>query len=137
MNSHISIVGVVHLVLGLLGMFAGAAIFLGFFFLGGLGAAGALENGIGEAFAAFGVLGTIGLIVGGVAVCLSLPETIAGYGLLKRRPWAPMVALIVSFFQLFSFPIGTAIAAYTGWTLLSAEGQEAYKLGHHAYGRLP
>jgi hypothetical protein len=42
---------------------------------------------------------------------------IAGYGLLNRRPWGRIVAIIASILALFKFPIGTALGIYTLWVL--------------------
>ncbi len=136
MDTHIRIAGMIHLVLGLIGVLSGVLSLGVFLLVGGLGAAASIPDRLSDAVAVVGVLGMIGLMVGAAIACLGLPELIAGYGLLKRRPWAPAVALLVSFFQLFAFPVGTAIAAYTGWVLLSEEGQSAYRLGDYGRGRL-
>lgn len=51
----------------------------------------------------------------------------AGVGLLQYRPWARTLAIIAAVFSVFHFPIGTAIAAYAFWVLLSDEGRQYYK----------
>jgi hypothetical protein len=43
----------------------------------------------------------------------SLPKLIAGYGLLKRQEWARILTLVLSFFSLLNFPLGTALAIYS------------------------
>ena len=48
-------------------------------------------------------------------IFISLPTLIAGIGLLTRQRWAPLFALIMGCFKLFSFPIGTAIGVYSIW----------------------
>lgn len=51
----------------------------------------------------------------------------AGYGLrggaslLRRQSWARYLALVLSVLGLFSFPIGTAIGAYSRWALVQDE----------------
>ena len=52
---------------------------------------------------------------------LSLPSLLAGYGLLHRREWGRVLAFIMSIIHLFSFPIGTAIGAYTLWAISNDE----------------
>lgn len=139
MDSHINIAGIIHLIMGGLGLLAGICVTAFVVLMGGLGGLGALAEqsaGAGEALAVFGSMGILGMFIGGFIVFLSLPQMLAGYGLMRRRAWAPMVALIVSMFQLLSFPIGTVVACYTGWVLLSSEGQRAYKMGGSRYGRL-
>jgi uncharacterized membrane protein (DUF2068 family) len=50
-----------------------------------------------------------------VILFFSIPTLIAAYGLLTRKSWATMFALIVGCLKLFSFPIGTAIGVYSIW----------------------
>jgi hypothetical protein len=42
---------------------------------------------------------------------------IAGYGLLQRRPWGRIVAIIVAILALLKIPFGTALGIYTLWVL--------------------
>jgi hypothetical protein len=42
---------------------------------------------------------------------------IAGYGLLNRRPWGRIVAIIAAILALLKFPFGTALGIYTLWAL--------------------
>lgn len=42
---------------------------------------------------------------------------VAGYGLLNRRPWGRIVAIIAAILALLKFPIGTALGIYTLWVL--------------------
>jgi hypothetical protein len=42
---------------------------------------------------------------------------IAGYGLLNRRPWGRIVAIIAAILALIKFPFGTALGIYTLWVL--------------------
>lgn len=64
------------------------------------------------------ILVMVGLFTGGLMVALALPGFIAGIGLLRRKNWGRILAMVVGFFDLFSFPIGTAIAGYTFYVLL-------------------
>jgi hypothetical protein len=66
---------------------------------------------------AFGILSIIGVTVGGFLAVLSLPELLAGIGLLRRRNWGRILAIIVSFLNLLNFPIGTVIGVYSLWVL--------------------
>ena len=127
-DTHFTIVGVLHLILGLLSLAGGLG---ALFFFGVIGAlitgAATVEAGAGGLLAG-GVFGTIFLVFLVTITVISLPQLAAGWGLLKRRPWAPAVALFVSLFHIFNFPFGSALAVYTGWSLLSEEGQRDYKL---------
>ena len=40
---------------------------------------------------------------------LALPSLLAGYGLLREKNWGRILTIIVSFFNLLNFPLGTAL----------------------------
>lgn len=50
-----------------------------------------------------------------VILFISVPTLIAAFGLLTRKAWATLFALIVGCLKLFSFPIGTALGVYSIW----------------------
>ncbi len=127
-DTHFNIAGVLHLVLGLLSLLGGLGALAAFGVFGALLTGAAVADPSTSGLAAGGVFGTIAVIFAGVIAAISVPQIAAGFGLLKRRPWAPAVALFVSFFHLFTPPFGTALAVYTGWSLLSEQGQRDYKL---------
>lgn len=56
---------------------------------------------------------------------LGMPGVVPGIGLLRRRTWGRILALVVAVLDLANFPIGTAIALYSFWLLLQQEA-EAY-----------
>ena len=51
----------------------------------------------------------------------SAPEIIAGIGLMKRKEWGRILALVVSFFNLIYFPLGTALGIYSIIILMKEE----------------
>ncbi len=57
---------------------------------------------------------------------LALPGLLAGIGLLRRRNWGRIVAIIVSFLNLLNVPIGTAIGAYSLWVLFQDAATEYF-----------
>jgi hypothetical protein len=69
----------------------------------------------------------IASIVGLCVLAMAAATTGAGVGLLQYRTWARTFAIIISVISLFHFPIGTAVAIYAFWVLLSHEGQLYYK----------
>jgi hypothetical protein len=75
---------------------------------------------------AFSVLGVTGTAVGTLLVLLALPGIVAGYGLLRRRDWGRILALVVGFLGLFNFPLGTAIGIYTFWVLLQESATDCF-----------
>jgi hypothetical protein len=72
-------------------------------------------------------LASIMSVIGLGVLALGAGTTAAGVGLLQYRSWARVFAIIMAVFLVFHFPIGTAIAIYGFWVLLSQEGQEYYK----------
>jgi hypothetical protein len=65
--------------------------------------------------------------VGGAFLISGILGLIAGWGLLERRPWARMLAIVLGCFQLVNLPFGTALGIYTLWTLLPAAAEQEYR----------
>lgn len=59
-------------------------------------------------------------------MAFTVPSIIAGYALLKRRPWAKTAGIIGGALGVMSFPFGWALAAYTFWFLFSDVGRQIY-----------
>jgi hypothetical protein len=66
------------------------------------------------------------LFFGVFYAALALPSFVAGYALLKRKPWARIASIIAGVVAAMFFPIGTAICVYTLWFLLSEPGKILY-----------
>ena len=64
----------------------------------------------------------IGILILAKAAC----GFIAGWGLMKREPWARVVALVLGFISLINIPFGTALGVYTLWVLLPGQSQQEY-----------
>ena len=65
------------------------------------------------------------------AVCFFLPGIIAyvaaGYGLLKYKSWARILAIILAILNLFLFPIGTALGIYTLVIMFNEETKALFR----------
>lgn len=108
---HVSILGWILIATHVVGLVIAALLFL---LLTGIGAA----TGDGVALSVLSVTGTaLGLFI----ALLSLPGVIAGYGLLTRKSWGRLLALVVAVLGLLNFPIGTAVGVYALWVLLQQE----------------
>lgn len=66
---------------------------------------------------AVGIIGSVGTILTIVVLALALPGIIGGIGLLNHKPWSRILVLIANAFCILSFPLGTALAAYSFWVL--------------------
>ncbi len=66
-------------------------------------------------------------VVGLGILALAAATAGAGVGLLQYKTWARTFAIIMAVLLLFHFPVGTVVAIYAFWVLLSQEGQQYYK----------
>jgi hypothetical protein len=60
---------------------------------------------------------------------------VAGMGLLKWQEWARLLTITVSAFNLLDIPIGTVLAVYSWWALLSPEVEPLFEDRHEPGGR--
>jgi len=109
MEKHVMIVAVLGIAFGAMGILVGIA-----------GFAAVVGGGIvSQDRTAMRITSLVGTGVVLFFVVTSVPKLIAGVGLLKRRGWARILAIILAVLDLLSFPIGTVIAIYTLWVLLN------------------
>jgi hypothetical protein len=73
------------------------------------------------------ILPIVGTVVCFFLIITSIPEIIGGIGLLKRRPWARILILIVACMDLLWIPLGTIFGIYELWVLLQNETTELFK----------
>jgi hypothetical protein len=118
MQKHVTVVGAVHIGYAAWGILW-AVIF--FMVLQALGVAVITDDKTAQA-----ILTTVGCIVPGVLLVLSLPGIIGGIGVLRRKPWGRYLVMVLSVLALFSFPIGTAVGIYSIWVLMQDETAELF-----------
>ena len=125
METHVKVLAVLNIVLGVLGVLM--ALFVLVFF-GGLAGLVSTDSDPDAAVgvAALGMIGGVGFFV--IAV-LSVPSIIAGAGLLKFRPWAQTLTIVMSVLNLISFPFGTALGVYGLWVLFNKDTKPLFKAG--------
>ena len=73
------------------------------------------------------VLGGVGTVIAGIIAGLSLPGVLAGWGLLRRRPWARTLALVIGVLSLVSVPFGTILGVITLYVLLQDDVREIFE----------
>ena len=116
MRSNTKVLAWLYIVLGVIGVLAGI---LTLVILTGTGFV------VGDRDAA-AILTTIGIVVAVVVTVISAPNIIAGIGLLKFKPWARVLAIVLAFLNLFGFPLGTILAVYTFISLLNSEASQLF-----------
>jgi hypothetical protein len=82
---------------------------------------------------AWAIMTIVGVSLAAVMSLLALPGIAAGYGLLKRRPWGRILAIVIAVLGLINFPIGTAMGIYALWVLLQ-QAATSYFAGPTATG---
>ncbi|HEV3470526.1 MAG TPA: hypothetical protein VG148_14480 [Pyrinomonadaceae bacterium] len=58
-----------------------------------------------------------------VYLVLSLPSLVAGYAMLKRKPWARVAGIVASVLAAMSLPFGTALCVYSLWFFFGDQGK--------------
>jgi len=60
-------------------------------------------------------------------LAVTLTGIIAGVGLLRFRPWARILTIVLSALNLMNFPLGTLVGAYGLWVMLSRETEPLFR----------
>ena len=125
MRDHVRILAYLYIFFGALGLLAALAVL---FIFGGLaGVVGMANPQDAEAVhVAVPILGIIGMLAFVLVLLLSLPSVIAGAGLLKFRPWARLLTIVLSALNLPMVPFGTALGIYGLWVLLQQETERMF-----------
>ena len=120
MDRHATVLGALFLGLGLMGLIGMFAVFM-VFGIGSvvLGTVAAHEPDV-PGFLALLPAG-FGLFICASIALGAIPSLIAGYGLLLRRSWGRVWALIAGIVNLPSFPAGTGVGIYAIWVYLQGD----------------
>jgi hypothetical protein len=124
MQSHVKILGILHIVYGALGILVGLALLALF---GGIAGIVGMNAPSDDAAIAVPILGGIGGLIFLCTALLSIPGIIAGIGLLSFKPWARILAIVISILSLLQVPFGTALGFYGIWVLFSRDGQALFE----------
>ncbi len=123
-QQHVVILGWLQIIGSLVFLAIGAFVFL---LLTGIGVA----SGEADAVA---VLSIVGTAIAAFLAILSLPGILAGIGLLMRKNWGRILAIVVGILNLANVPIGTVIGLYTLWVLLQDAATDLFA---HEHGTPP
>ena len=120
MESHVKLLGILHIVLSSLGVLAAVIVL---FVFGGLAGIAGMSDRSTDAGPAIAVLGGIGGIICIVLLVVSLPGLIGGIGLLRLAPWSRILMIVISAIDLLNIPVGLALGIYGLWVLTKPETQ--------------
>jgi hypothetical protein len=122
METHVKVLGALQIALGCLSLLA--ALVLTVVFMGGVGAMGI--SGDPDAQRAMPFVGLIGTSIVTLLVVTSLPSILTGIGLLRFRPWARILGIVLSVLSLMMIPFGTIVGAYGLWVLFSKDTERLF-----------
>ena len=111
MEKHVTVLGILYIAFSVLGLLLAIIVFTAV-------VGGGIISGDSEAIA---ITSIVGPAVALFFVLLSAPGLIGGIYLLKHRPWARILVLVLGFINLIEIPIGTALGIYTIWVLFKDE----------------
>lgn len=120
MSGHVKVLGWLQILLGLFDLLLAAAVF------GLLAGFGLLATAGGEPGAAL-VSGGLATALGGVVALTAVPNLLAGWGLLRTKEWARILALVLAVLNGLKFPWGTAFAVYTIWVLMHDQARPLFR----------
>jgi len=123
MESHIKIVGILHVILGAMGLLGALVVLFVFSGLASMVSMSGDPNGA----VAVPVLGGIGSLIAIVVVAFSLPGFIGGIALLKMVPWSRVYMIVISALYLIHIPFGTALGIYGLWVLTKPETEALFQ----------
>ncbi len=123
MLTHVKVLGVLYLVMSGIGLLFALLIF---FALGTAASIVGMSASPEDAAIAMPILGVTGTALSMLLLLLSLPGLVTGWGLLKLRPWARILGIVLAVISLLNFPIGTAIGIYGLWVLLTKETEKLF-----------
>src|SRR5258708_30815033 len=116
MATHVKVLGVLYIALSALGLLAALFISLIFGVASGIVGANAEPHEVAIALPIIGLTGTM-LVV--FLVIISLPGLVAGIGLLRFRPWARILAIVMAGLNLIPIPFTPLVGIYALWLLFN------------------
>ncbi|HVL70117.1 MAG TPA: hypothetical protein VM364_22850 [Vicinamibacterales bacterium] len=122
MQTHVKVLAVLFIVLSALGVLAAVGLGAAFGIAGMATAASDVE----DAAMALPILGITGTVLTMFLLALALPGLIAGFGLLKYKPWARILGIVLCALNLINIPFGTILGIYGLWVLLNSETERLF-----------
>jgi len=122
MRTHVKVLAVLFITVGALGVLG--AIFssvLMSVLAGVVGSSGEEGAVLGGTF-----LGLTGVLLAVAMLLMALPSILCGWGLLRFRPWARILGIILSAISLVRFPLFTLFGIYGLWVLFKKDTEALF-----------
>ena len=123
MDTHVRVLGVIYIAIGVLGLMGAALMLIGFGGAAGIISASADPD---EAALALPILSIVGTALVAFLFAFSLPSIITGIGLLYFKSWARVLGIVLSAVSLLGFPWVTILGIYGLWVLFSKETERLF-----------
>jgi hypothetical protein len=123
METHVKVLGGLYIVLSAHGIVAAVFMMLAFGLATGIVGTSADAHDAAIALPVIGIAGTALVIF---LFMLSIPGLVTGIGLLKFRPWARILGIVLSAINLIHIPFGTAVGVYGLWVLLNKQTEPLF-----------
>jgi len=117
MDTHVRVIGILAIVFGIMGLIGSAILFVAV-------AGGGLISGDPMVIK---ITSIVAVTVSSLIGMLSIPEIIAGIGILKLQNWGRILGIVVAILNLMNIPFGTAFGVYALWVLLNSETEKIFK----------
>ena len=123
MDTHVRVLGVLYLVIGVLGLMAAALMTIGIGGAAGVIGAAAESD---DAALAIPILSIVGTFLLAFLLTFSLPAVGTGIGLLYFKPWARIAGIVLSAIALLGFPWVTILGIYGLWVLFNSQTERLF-----------
>ena len=120
MEKHVTLVGALHIGYGAFHVLCALAAFA---FIAGGGLLGGL---VAEEKFVIGITLFIATTIAVWIILTSVPGIIGGVWLLRHKPWARYLVLVVSVLALMDVPLGLGIGIYSIWVLVQDETEKLF-----------
>jgi hypothetical protein len=122
-TTHVKVLGVAYIALSTFGIVA--ALFISMIVGTASGIVGASADA-GDAAIALPIIGLTGMMLVIFLLLISLPGLIAGIGLLRFKPWARILGIVVAVLNLIHIPFGTIVGIYALWVLFNKDTERLF-----------
>ena len=129
MDTHVRVLGVLNIALGVVGLIIAALMMIGVGGAAGIISASAEPE---DAALALPILSIVGGLVVAVVFAFSLPSVATGIGLLYFKPWARILGIVLSAIALLGFPWVTLLGIYGLWVLFNKDTERLFAGGSTA-----